>query len=71
MLADDDEAVIKASKVAELWMQVYDFTQSTVHGAKRIEGHLGGGQDYKKVIEDGKLEVTLLLFEKVFNDKDP
>jgi hypothetical protein len=51
-------------------MQVYDFTQDPVHGAKRIEGHLGG-QDYKKVIEDGKLEVILLLFEKFFNNKDP
>ena len=49
MLTDDNEALIKASKKAELWMQVYDFTQSPQHGAKRIEGHLGG-QDYKKVV---------------------
>jgi hypothetical protein len=40
-----------------------------MHGAKRIEGHLGG-QDYKKVAEEAKLEVTLRLFEKVFNEQD-
>jgi hypothetical protein len=55
--------------MAELWMQVYDFTQNPLHGAKRIEGHFGG-QDYKMVIEEAKLEVTLRLFEKVKNDKD-
>ena len=49
MLTDDNEALIKASKKAELWIQVYDFTQNPLHGAKRIEGHLGG-QDYKKVV---------------------
>ena len=70
MLTDDNEAIIKESKMAELWMQVYDFTQNPLHGAKRIEGHFGG-QDYKIVIEEGKQEVTLRLFEKVKNDKDP
>jgi hypothetical protein len=69
MLTDDNEAIIKESKMAELWMQVYDFTQNPLHGAKRIEGHFGG-QDYKMVIEEAKLEVTLRLFEKVKNDKD-
>jgi hypothetical protein len=70
MLTDDNEAIIKESKMAELWMQVYDFTQNPLHFAKRIEGHFGG-QDYKIVIEEGKQEVTLRLFEKVKNDKDP
>ena len=70
MLTDDNEAIIKENKMAELWMQVYDFTQNPLHGAKRIEGHFGG-QDYKMVIEEAKLEVTLRLFEKVKNDKDP
>ena len=57
-MADDNEALIKASKKAELWMQVYDFTLNPLHGARRIEGHLGG-QDYKKVGEEAKLEVHL------------
>jgi hypothetical protein len=70
MLTDDNEAIIKENKMAELWMQVYDFTQNPLHGAKRIEGHFGG-QDYKLVIEEAKHEVTLRLFEKVKNDKDP
>ena len=55
MLTDDNEAIIKENKMAELWMQVYDFTQNPLHGAKRIEGHFGG-QDYKLVIEEAKLE---------------
>ena len=36
MLTDDNEALIKASKMAELWMQVYDFTGDVTHGAIRI-----------------------------------
>ena len=64
MLTDDNEALIKASKKAELWMQVYDFTQNPLHGAKRIEGHLGG-QDYIKVVVKPNVEVTLKLSEKL------
>ena len=46
MSTDDNEALIKASKKAELWMQVYDLTLDPVQGDMRIAQHLGG-QDYK------------------------
>jgi hypothetical protein len=36
MLTDDNEALIKANKKVELWMQVYDFTGDATHGAIRI-----------------------------------
>ena len=44
-------------------MQVYDFTLNPLHGARRIEGHLGG-QDYKKVGEEAKLEVPWSCLRK-------
>ena len=69
METDINEALIKASKKAELWMQVYDFTNNQFHVAERIEEHLGG-QDYKKVVKEAKLEVTLMLIYRVFEYQD-
>jgi hypothetical protein len=70
MIIDDIENIFKGRQKAELWMQVYDFTQNPPHCAKKIYRHIGG-QYYMKHVEDAKLEVTMKLYEKVYNSQDP